>query len=456
MKTSLIIYRPLPVVWEYFTEAENWQGWWGGALESVVPAWEEGAILRWSQGEPTSLTHFLTQQQIALQGKWMETFFRFAGAPGGGTRLEVEILPRGGASFPDGGKAHIEDISAAIDRLKRLLEGTPLPAPQPVIQMEPAPVIQAGEAPSLRGRSYLALIAAMIGVGFVLSLIPCLVINLLFAGALAAWLWVRREVTPPRLCLRRGLLAGMLAGLGGTLVGSLFFLWDIPKGDFTAILMAVTAALALFMLPAALAGLLTGFVLRRRGARQAAISEVPLPPPETALQSPGTALPPMLSRESIESRMQTSVSQGLAQLTAAAQADTTRQLIAQIMSGAEFAFAVDSMLENLPACLAEQSPRSAVRQFSGTLVAVTVFPVWMPEQVRALLPDGYIALIQELAAPFHEAGEKTPMAHWAFTSDGNLTSVYLTVIPNPETDMEAPALIARELLSPQERIDLEV
>ena len=454
MKTSLIIYRPLSAVWEYFTNAENWQTWWGGALESVVPAWEEGAILRWSVGEPTQLVHYKFRQQAGLQGKWMETIFRFSETPGSGTRLEVEVLPRSGASFPDGGKAHIEDISAAIDRLKRLLEGTPLPAPQPILTPEPVPV-ETGEAPTLRGRSYLALMAAMIGIGFLAALIPCLVVNTLTAGGLAAWFWVRRESTPARLQLRRGLLAGMLAGLGGSLVGSLFFLWEITDGEFSAILMAITAALATFMLPAALGGLLTGFVLSRRAARQPSTTQVPLQSSETASLGP-TPLPPALQRELVESRMQASASQGLAHLSSTAQADATRRVVAQITSGTEFEYAVESVLENLPICLADQSPRSVVKQFPGTLVAVTVFPGWTPEQVRELLPDGYVALVQELAESYQQPEDKFHVAHWVFASDGSLSSVYLTIIPNPDTDKDAPALIARELLSEQERTNLGV
>jgi hypothetical protein len=456
MKTSLIIYRPVEAVWNYLTSAENWLDWWGGALEEVVPAWEEGAILRWSQGEPTRLSPFKDRQQFGLQGKWMETVFRLADAPGDSTRLEVEIQPRGGASFPDGGKAHIEDIATAIDRLKRLLEGTPMPDSPPVVEPQLLAQAQPDGTPRLRLGTYLALMAMTIAIGFVLSLIPCLVVNSLVAGSLSAWLWIRRERPPARLCMRRGLLAGMLAGLGSSLIGSLFFLWDIGEGDFTRILMAVAAALAMFLLPAALSGLLTGLVLSRRKVSQAAASVASPSEPGVTIEPVAAPSLPTLSRGIVESRMQTSASQGLAQLTALPKAGTTRQVVAQIMSGEAFAYAVQVVLDSLPDCLAEKSPRSAVDQFPGVLVAVTVFPAWTAEQVRALLPHGYVKLVQELVAPFQEEAASTHVAHWAFASDGSLVSVYLTVIPNPESDKDAPALIARELLTAQERADLGV
>lgn len=454
MKTSLIIYRPLSVVWTHVTSTDNWRDWWGGTLESVVPAWEEGAILRWSQGEPTQLSQFQPGRQFTLQGMWMETIFRFDEAPGGSARIEVEIRPRSGASFPDGGKAHIEDISAAIDRLKRVLEGAPLPVSQVAFAPEPAPVETEAES-SLRGRSYLVLMVAMIGIGFIFSLIPCLVVNTLCAGGLSAWLWIRREKTLARLCPRRGLLAGMLAGLGGTLIGSMFFLWEKTEADFIAILLAITAALALFLLPAALAGLLTGFVISRRAVSKSVAPQASRQETETISQITAP-IPAMLQRDNIENRMQAVASQGLSRISSTTQADTTRQVISQVISGAEFAYAVDSVLEILPICLADQSLRSTTRQFPGILVSVTVFPVWTVEQVRKLLPDGYVKLVQEIAALFQQAEAKVHVAHWVFASDGNLASAYLTVIPNPDVDRDSPALIARELLNEQERAELGV
>jgi hypothetical protein len=460
MKTSIVIYRSLPEVWDYFITTENWLAWWGGELQEVVPAWEEGAIMRWSSGEPTRLVHFLPRQQAGLQGKWMETIYRFQQAPGGSTLLEVELLPLSGASFPDGGKSHLDDIATAIDHLKRLMEGTPLPKREPIFPPEPAPAAQTAAVKPLGGVSYLALMAAMLGIGFVMSLIPCPGVNSLIYGWLGAWLWVRREHTPARLRPRRGLLAGMLTGLGGSLVGSLFFMSGIAGEDFTALLGALTAALLFFLVPAALSGLVTGIVLWRRALREAPVLPVEASA-ETSDQAatqtaPPLPTPPALDKDSLKSKMQSSAAQARSLLPANAAADATRDLVKRVTSGAEFSFALETAVEKLPECLESYSPLNAAEVFEDCLVAVSLYPAWTPDQVRALLPEGYVKLVQELAAPYQAGEHKLHVAHWVIASDGGLTSVYLTAIPNAEDQPDAPALIARELLSNEERTQLGI
>ena len=133
---------------------------------------------------------------------------------------------------------------------------------EPIFRPEPA--LPPTEPQPLGGRNLLMLIAAEVSIGFIANLLPYLIVNILAAGALAAWLWVRRERTPSRLCLGRGLLAGMYAGLGAMLLGMVFLLTGAQL-DLSTILMALTVALVMFMLPALVGGLLAGLLMRRQG-----------------------------------------------------------------------------------------------------------------------------------------------------------------------------------------------
>jgi hypothetical protein len=154
--------------------------------------------------------------------------------------------------------------------------------------------------------------------------------------------------------------------------------------------------------------------------------------------------------------MQTSASNGMSRLPNGPEANATRQVVAGITDGMEFSYAVEQVVENFSACLTDHISHSSAQLFTNILVAVTVIPAWTQEEVRSLLPNGYVSLVQDLAGPFKALEQQPHLAHWVFTSDGNLSSVYLTVIPSPDTDKDAPALIARELLSAQEREDLGV
>lgn len=424
-------------------------------MVSIVPAWEDGAIMRWSIGKPTLLAHYKYKQQVGLQRKWIETAFRFDEVLGVGTRIEAEVLERSGVSFPDCSKAQIDDISTAIDRLKRIMEGVPFPDMHPVIKKESVTADQQVEAPSLRGRSYLALITATIGIGFIFSLIPILVVTALIAGVVAAWLWVRREATPRRLRVCRGLLAGMLAGIGGSLIGIMFFLSYVAEIELSTIIYSITSTFTFFLLPVALSGWLMGYILSRKRERGTTSTQSPLQPSEAHLHI-STAMQPAIQHNRIVNRMLASATQGMSHLSDSTKADTTRQIVTQIATGEEFDYAVERVEVNLPICLAGYKPRSEVKQFPGSLVAITVFPVWTAEQVCKLLPEGYVNLVQELVAPLKDFGEKAHIAHWAFASDGNLINEYLTVIPNPDIDSDAPTLIARELLNAKERTDLGV
>jgi hypothetical protein len=143
-------------------------------------------------------------------------------------------------------------------------------------------------------------------------------------------------------------------------------------------------------------------------------------------------------------------------LPAGAAADATHQLVKRLTSGAEFSFALATAFEMLPACLASRASLGSAQIFEDCLVAVSLYPAWSPDQVRGLMPEGYVKLIQELAAPYQAGEHKLHVAHWVIATDGGLTSVYLTAIPSPDASPDAPALIARELLSTEERTQLGV
>lgn len=121
-KVDLVIARPVSVVWQYFTRPETWVGWWGGELSGVLPGWQSGATLAWGLGEQSTIGRFIPERECQVLSRWMESAFTFSPLDDRSTRVEIGFEPRGGASFSDGGLAHMRKLAASLNRLKESVE----------------------------------------------------------------------------------------------------------------------------------------------------------------------------------------------------------------------------------------------------------------------------------------------------------------------------------------------
>jgi uncharacterized protein YndB with AHSA1/START domain len=125
--TEITIERSPEVVWRYFTEPKHWIKWWGGGLKST--RWTKGGSLTWEGGGSSSITAFVKGKMVELKGSWMSTKFSFEPASGGKTVVRIqESAPRGGASFSDGGAAHLADLKSSLAKLKACVESETPPS----------------------------------------------------------------------------------------------------------------------------------------------------------------------------------------------------------------------------------------------------------------------------------------------------------------------------------------
>lgn len=456
-KTSILINRPLPVVWETFTTPANWQAWWGGGLLRVVPGWESGATLFWQNGDHSTLEKVISQQEVTIPGKWLETVYRFSAIERENTRVEVEFIPHGGASFSDGGKGYLADMAEALKKLKQLVEqGKVEAAPQVISEPAEKPALpEMLSTPRLTGRQLLVLMSSMLGLGFLSSLIPCLSISSFFAGGLGAWFWLRSERALPSLATKRGAFAGLLVGLGASPIGVLFFLNGLPGLDFNMILQGITTALMFFMLPAGVGGVLAGLVLGRRAARNADLQplESAAGPVVQPFSQPRLADAVVHPSPSI---LRNHTSLLLAAKTGTLGLEQFQGLSAQLLAGEPLDFVLSAIERELAACLEKKTIVSDTRILPGWLLAVTICPYFPLEEIRASLPGGYLNLLNQLSAPAYHHPGKLHVAHWMYCSDGLQARLFLTFIPSPETALEGAAVAAEELLTAQEKAQLGI
>lgn len=124
LSTQITIERSPEAVWEYLTEPQNWKTWWGGGLKSAQ--WREGGELDWEVGGTSRIEAIVPGKMVRMAGPWMSTTFTVKPARAGDTTVEIEESAlRGGASFSDGGKAHLAELHASLVRLKEQLEDQP-------------------------------------------------------------------------------------------------------------------------------------------------------------------------------------------------------------------------------------------------------------------------------------------------------------------------------------------
>ncbi|HEY5431901.1 MAG TPA: DUF2510 domain-containing protein [Coriobacteriia bacterium] len=121
MVANVVIDRPREVVWAFFTEPANWERWWGGAVKAAQ--WREGGDVEWALGGSSPITAFTPCESVRLEGAWMDSTFVFESEGTGRTAVRIdEGPPKGGASFKDGGAAHLEQLKSALAKLKDLVE----------------------------------------------------------------------------------------------------------------------------------------------------------------------------------------------------------------------------------------------------------------------------------------------------------------------------------------------
>jgi len=137
---EVTITRSTKTVWDYLTATGNWQKWHGGALERVEPGWTEGASLVWEVGAPSELNGVVPGEAFRTTGQFMETAYRLEPYGADGCRVRVDFEPRGGASFSDGGRAHLTSSEKMLAQLKDCIEKeTPEPASEPALAQPPQP-----------------------------------------------------------------------------------------------------------------------------------------------------------------------------------------------------------------------------------------------------------------------------------------------------------------------------
>lgn len=121
MVANIVVERPREVVWAFFTEPANWERWWGGAVKAAQ--WREGGEVEWALGGSSPIAAFAPRESVRLEGAWADTTFVFEPEDKGRTAVRIEEgSPKGGASFKDGGAAHLKQLKSYLAKLKDLIE----------------------------------------------------------------------------------------------------------------------------------------------------------------------------------------------------------------------------------------------------------------------------------------------------------------------------------------------
>jgi len=121
LKAEITIKRSPEVVWDYFTKTRNWEKWWGGGLKSAQ--WRKGGKLEWASGGSSPIQAITPGKMVQTVGSWADTTFTFEPKESGKTIVRIqESSPKGGASFSDGGAAHLASLNSYLNKLKEHIE----------------------------------------------------------------------------------------------------------------------------------------------------------------------------------------------------------------------------------------------------------------------------------------------------------------------------------------------
>ena len=83
------IDRPIDQVWDYFTNPDNWMGWYGKNKQSGSGVSESKAPIYWLLGEQAVIERILKGREIRVTGTRSDTNFRFQKAGPQTTIVEV-------------------------------------------------------------------------------------------------------------------------------------------------------------------------------------------------------------------------------------------------------------------------------------------------------------------------------------------------------------------------------
>ncbi len=121
LSTEITIERPPEAVWAYFTEPGNWEKWRGGVKAAQ---WRQGGRIVWALGGSSLIKAITPGKMIRIAGSWMTTTYTFNPLGSGKTVVRIdESSPKGGASFSDGGAAHLKQWKSSLVKLKEVVEG---------------------------------------------------------------------------------------------------------------------------------------------------------------------------------------------------------------------------------------------------------------------------------------------------------------------------------------------
>lgn len=126
------------------------------------------------------------------------------------------------------------------------------------------------------------------------------------------------------------------------------------------------------------------------------------------------------------------------------------QLCQQLLRPARLAFTVAEIAKQIQPSQSKQLNSSTTGSDNEWFVAITVSPWLMPDDVRAHIPNGYLALLDQLVAPALSGPKRPHIAHWIYCTNGERAGVHLTLIPDADR-VPAPTILAQDLLTPSER-----
>ncbi len=124
LKADITIDRPPQIVWDFFTDPENWQQWHGGALKRVDPKWQKGAALVWALGGQSTVLNVIPQETIEIEHTWTAHTWSFVDKDENSTLLVVQERFDKGAMVASA-EVWMTDMTAKLSKFKQLVESRP-------------------------------------------------------------------------------------------------------------------------------------------------------------------------------------------------------------------------------------------------------------------------------------------------------------------------------------------
>lgn len=123
IKADVTINRSIEDVWQFLTQPENWQRWWGGGMSDVKPGWFPHSVIRWTNGDTSQLGDCIFRRLLRVQSSGMDDVLALASLSPSQTMVGWGVTPpEGSVSFSDGGMAQKSRISEGLAALKSCVE----------------------------------------------------------------------------------------------------------------------------------------------------------------------------------------------------------------------------------------------------------------------------------------------------------------------------------------------